>query len=1132
VATASVAVRLNAITGEFEKAFTNATRTVSGFERTFANAASSIQGYQQSLNRAFADFSGDKLTRDAAALAAAITQIGGAAKLTEAEQRKVNATITEAIEKYRALGQQAPQSLLALANATKQLEEPTTRAGKAVDFLKGTFAQFTAANLAANAIQSVIGKMSEFIAQGAKLPGLQASFKNLTSGIGQDSQKMLSTLQESTRGMVSNIDLMQSANKAILLGLPVTTREMGDLAKAATVLGKAMGQDATKSLDDLITALGRSSPLILDNLGLTVKVGEANEAYAAKLGKTVEQLTDAEKKTAFYEAAMEKAREKVAQLGEQTKTLGEVTQSVWVAIGNDVTQTVANLDVAVGASIKNIEKLLRLKGLIPSGDAGGFGGGDLFSLAGRFSPVGALETNSAVAAELEAMIATARANLARIRSEAPKLADVFKAEGPNQFGQSVLNVTEYLKEYEKGLEKAKRAQESYSASVRALRDEFSGAKLRGDVKKLEDAWRGLSAEQKLAAPVMERVADAAQKLANQGASLSPELFQLTVTMGRFESSLPPVESGMKGIEKEFQDIAPSIRKSAQELIDFIAVLNHPNLKAVEGLSGLTLPGERVGKPLIPEPPVDMFREWIKAIDGISSALFRMAGDSQGSFARVIRDIAVVVDAFGQAAQAAQAYRAATTAAGRASALIEGAAAFWQATGAQNRGAATFGGAAAGAQIGGAIVPGWGHVIGGIAGAITGWVRSGGQGREEVEAFAESMGGFDELRRQLAELGDEGERLWRNLTQGVGSNNPEQAVAAINDVIAALDEFGTEAERAQRRLDALGQAVEGVNAKAANFASPFQALLDAQNAPDANLDAIGQKLAAAAQAGQAEFERLGVFVGATFAGIVNETGNAIGALQSLAPAISILQQGIEKFGLTSTSTIDQLVSLFGLVNDATTGPILSSIQATTQIFTGLQDAGYMTAELFQTVSDDIGASFRDLEAKGGDVAKAMALSQPILQKLWEAQQRYGDVTDETTAALLRQAEEQGLVGAHMQDVNQKILDVLIAIADVFGAVIPDSLRRTEDAATHAADHIEREFKNVRISIPVDFDINQPERRDLRPFNLESGGEGDIGPSSVSGPDASSATFIMNVDGRTLAEATVPYIPGEVQRFGLA
>jgi hypothetical protein len=127
VATASVAVRLNAITGEFETAFSNATRTVSGFERTFGNAASSIQGHQQAMNRAFAEFSGDKLTRDAAALAKAIQNIGGASKLTEAEQRKVNASVTEAIAKYAALGQQAPASLTALANATRQLSEQQQR---------------------------------------------------------------------------------------------------------------------------------------------------------------------------------------------------------------------------------------------------------------------------------------------------------------------------------------------------------------------------------------------------------------------------------------------------------------------------------------------------------------------------------------------------------------------------------------------------------------------------------------------------------------------------------------------------------------------------------------------------------------------------------------------------------------------------------------------------------------------------------------------------------------------------------------------------------------------------------------------------------------------------------------------
>jgi hypothetical protein len=1182
VATASVAVRLNAITGEFEKAFSTATRTVSGFERTFVNAASSIQSQQQKINQAFADFSGDKIFRDAAALSTAIQQIGGASKLTEAEMRRVNVVVQEAINKYTQLGQTAPKHLLDLAAATKQLETssvqavnavknlepPMTLAGRAAGVLGSAFGQFTLAGLAVTAINKLTGELTRFVAEGAKLPGLEASFNRLTTSIGADSSEMLRTLQVSTRGLVSELDLMQSANKAVLLGLPVTTQSMGELAKTATVLGKAMGQDATTSLNDLITALGRSSPLILDNLGLTVKVGEANEKYARQLGISVEQMTEAQKKMAFYNAAMDAAREKTAQLGTQTLTLGEQFSVVWTRIGDNVTRGAANINVALGNALSSFANFRRflvdaatftswedMRRNIEAANAAADGG----PRGGRpRSMLQQAREEAAAFAELQASARALNAQALKPLTDtqrelvlefnkgglgAKDIAD--KLNGvKTTAGVSETQISKFLGTLKQGTKETS----AFTKAVESLADNLSGDALAGEVKKLQAAFDNLQRTNRDTPEAMRRTADAALDLFREGAKLTPELFQLAAASGRLSELLPPVRLGMQGLEKEFLDVAPAIRSSAKEMIDFLETLNDPKLNGVLGLSGLTLPGEKVGAPKIPEPPVDSFREWIRAIDGISSALFRMAGDSRSSFAGMIRDVAFVVDAFGQAAKAAQAYRAATNTAGRVGALVEGAAAFWQATGAQGRGAATFGGAATGAQIGGSIVPGWGHVIGGVAGAIAGWVRSGGQGREEVERFADSQGGFAKLQQRLLEMGDAGEALWKKLTQGVGSNNPDQAVAVINEVVAALDEFGTEAERAQRKLDALGQAVEGVNTKAALFASPFQALLEAQNAPDADLDAIGRKFAAAAQAGQAEFERLGVFVGATFAGIVNETGNAIGALQSLAPAISILQQGIEKFGLTSTSTIDQLVSLFGLVNDATTGPILSSIQATTQIFTGLQDAGYMTAELFQTVSDDIGASFRDLEAKGGDVAKAMALSQPILQKLWEAQQRYGDVTDETTAALLRQAEEQGLVGAHMQDVNQKILQVLIAIADVFGAEIPDALREMSSAATDAAEEMQNAFGSAagntqsdldrirapKITIPVDFDINNPDlaREDIRPFNFSSGGESEYAPSSVSGPDASSATFIMNVDGRTLAEATVPYIPGEVQRFGLA
>ena len=70
-------------------------------------------------------FSGSKLFRDAELVAEAVGRIGGASKLTDAEQRKVNRTIEEAMAKYRALGQEAPAHLQKLAAETQQVGTAT-----------------------------------------------------------------------------------------------------------------------------------------------------------------------------------------------------------------------------------------------------------------------------------------------------------------------------------------------------------------------------------------------------------------------------------------------------------------------------------------------------------------------------------------------------------------------------------------------------------------------------------------------------------------------------------------------------------------------------------------------------------------------------------------------------------------------------------------------------------------------------------------------------------------------------------------------------------------------------------------------------------------------------------------------
>ena len=188
--------------------------------------------------------------------AKAIEGVGGASQLTAAEQKKLNAQVTEAIAKYRALGQEAPKSLTDLANATAQVEKKTSGIGSV---LLSTFGQFTAANLAASAIGKVTDKLGRMAAEGMKLPAMESAFNRLARSVGQDADQMRAAMAVGTRGMVSDFNLIQAANKGLLLGLPATAEQMGELSEIAIKLGAAMGKDATSSLNEFVEAVGKGS---------------------------------------------------------------------------------------------------------------------------------------------------------------------------------------------------------------------------------------------------------------------------------------------------------------------------------------------------------------------------------------------------------------------------------------------------------------------------------------------------------------------------------------------------------------------------------------------------------------------------------------------------------------------------------------------------------------------------------------------------------------------------------------------------------------------------------------------------------------------------------------------------------
>jgi hypothetical protein len=186
--------------------------------------------------------------------------------------------------------------------------------------ISGSSFQFNQISQAAGTLSHVItqlaGAFVDLAQRGGQVAAVSNSFEKLAISVGETGKALLGAIRIGTKGLVSDFDIMLAANKAMLLGLPVTSKEMGVLSNAALVLGKTMGLTTTQALGDLVTGLGRGSAAILDNLGITIKAEDAYKRYASELGKQVTALTAAEQKTAIYKAAVDAAAKSVAAIGD------------------------------------------------------------------------------------------------------------------------------------------------------------------------------------------------------------------------------------------------------------------------------------------------------------------------------------------------------------------------------------------------------------------------------------------------------------------------------------------------------------------------------------------------------------------------------------------------------------------------------------------------------------------------------------------------------------------------------------------------------------------------------------------------------------------------------------------------
>lgn len=229
-----------------------------------------------------------------------------------------------------------------------------------------------------NLLAAALGGLGvkEMAALGGKMEGLEKAFGTLAASADVAGKDILAAMQRGLRGTVSEIDVLEQANRALVLRVAETPEQFELMAVGARRLAQAMGIDMAYALNSVTTGIARQSVNWLDNIGVIVKAEEAYKRFADSLGKTADELTDIERREAYKAAVWDAMRKSMTRLGEDTATNAEKLGRLYaelkntaVEISTNLLPAIASIGEALGTLVQSPAFKAAIGGLKDVGDA-------------------------------------------------------------------------------------------------------------------------------------------------------------------------------------------------------------------------------------------------------------------------------------------------------------------------------------------------------------------------------------------------------------------------------------------------------------------------------------------------------------------------------------------------------------------------------------------------------------------------------------------------------------------------------------------------------------------------------------------------------------------------------------------
>lgn len=201
--------------------------------------------------------------------------------------------VTSNPAKLKQLSSEYKNLKVQLDAATKSafsLDSALKNQGSTANSLSGTFGKLYAAGQAVFGA-AVVRQVASMTLEMAKLAGNAEGIERAFQRAFPDSVGILNRMREATKGTVDDVVLMQRTLQATNLGVAV--EQLPTLFEFAATRAQQTGESVDYLVDSIVRGIGRKSPLILDNLGLSATRLKEKFDGAALASQSVADVTRA-----------------------------------------------------------------------------------------------------------------------------------------------------------------------------------------------------------------------------------------------------------------------------------------------------------------------------------------------------------------------------------------------------------------------------------------------------------------------------------------------------------------------------------------------------------------------------------------------------------------------------------------------------------------------------------------------------------------------------------------------------------------------------------------------------------------------------------------------------------------------